>query len=139
MPDFLMFSPNQQALMIKVSNATPDQLQSRIQMMLIGQKKEIFGEHETSVLQDFHEELNDRLSSSRDVTDQSNNYIRNIVLCPNLTTKQLTRNKFTTESKELVWLGKEYLDSENTDQWLSLFSSESGTDLRSFLKLKQEA
>lgn len=124
-PDFLVFSPNQQALMVKVSNTTSDQLQSSIQMMLIGQKKEIFGEHETRILQDFHKELNHRLSGSRDVSDQSNNCIRNIVLCPNLTTKQLTRNEFATKSKDIVWLGKEYLDSENTDKWLSLFSSES--------------
>jgi len=124
-PDFLVFSPNQQALMIKVSNATPDQLQSSIQMMLIGHKKEIFGEYETRVLQDFHKDLYNRLSGSREVTDQSNNYIRSIVLCPNLTTKQLTRNEFATKSKDLVWLGKEYLDSKKTDKWLSLFSSES--------------
>ena len=124
MPDFLVISPDQRAVVIKVSNATPDQMQSRLQMVLIGKNKENIGEQETGVLLDFQKELEQRVSGSSVSAANNRHYLRGIVLCPNLAAKNIARIPESQKHKDHHWIGKEYLDAASFDLWKQIYPPE---------------
>jgi hypothetical protein len=129
MPDFLVISPDQRAVVIKVSNATPDQLQSRLQMVLIGKNKENIGVHETKVLLDFQKELEQRVSGSSDAATNNRHCLRGVVLCPNLADKNIARIPEAQKHKDHHWIGREYLEGDSLELWKQLFPPETLDDV----------
>jgi len=120
MPDFLVITPQRQAIIVKVSDATSKQVQSRLQMILLGSQHGAFGENEARILLKFNEEI-EKLSPG---PSNHHNHVRNVVICPNLTCKQLEQIQFPSNGFEIVWLGKEYLDQQSIDKWNALYPAD---------------
>jgi len=125
MPDFLVLNPDDQAILIKVSDATPKEFKSRLQMMLIGDKNGKVGEKETEILEKFIREVNDRCDGSLDKAG----VLKSVVLFPNLDTKQVARQKPSNTEMDLSWLGSEYLSSSKQSKWQKLFPSQPLDDI----------
>jgi len=123
MPDFLVINPENQAIIVKVSNLNENQIESLFQMTLILDQNGDFITQDIKVLETFHELLIQCLTGTLTNSPDGNNYIRNIIICPNLNSKQINQNGLANKFKEIGWLGKEYLKSEDIEKWFGLFSS----------------
>ncbi len=120
-PDFLVINPDGRAIVIKVSDATPKQWQSKIQMLLMGDNREIIGEHESDILLAFKKAYEDHVNNY----SEEASHINGVVIFPNLSTRDISKNRAKKEEESLVWLGKEYLDDKNIKKWGTFFGNKS--------------
>ena len=88
-PDFLVINPEDQALIIKVSNTTPRKGRSPIQMLLMSEEEAKFGENEIAVLLDFSRKFNQRILGQEEPSE----LIKCIILFPNLTSNHVSQLK----------------------------------------------
>jgi len=117
-PDFLIINPDNRALIIKVSNATPLKGLSNIQMLLTSNVDQTIGENEAAVLIGFLRELELRVNGREEHSD----LIKCIILLPNFVSEQITQLKPQRYQDQIEWFGKEYLDTSNINQWEIAFS-----------------
>ena len=119
MPDFLVMDPDAKAILIKVCDATPKHIKSRIQMVLLGDNEVKTGEREVGILSGFMDQVQDELGENHFDKEA----LRKIVLFPNLTSREVTRIKSNDRPDDILWLGKNYCESDNLEKLISLFPS----------------
>lgn len=125
MPDFLVMDPDNKAILIKVCDATPKHIKSRIQLVLLGDNEVKTGEREIETLSSFMDQVQDELGENH--FDKES--LRKIILFPNLTSREVTRIRPNDQPDDILWLGKNYCEGDNLEELISLFPSRPLDDL----------
>ncbi len=106
-PDFLVRTPQNQALLIKVSSASSQAAHPAAQMLLMETEQPPLGATEAAVLRAFIS----RLPSTFGETDPLR--IQAVVLFPNIEAQKLKRARPQTTDSTILWWGQDALKIEN--------------------------
>lgn len=114
-PDFLLLDPEQRALVLKVSRATPRQAQQapQLQLLVFEQETPVPGESEEQCLQAFLKQV-----TQAGVPDGC---VSAAVLFPNLEAQDLRAIEESGTRPESTWLDKRWVNGRGAGEWETLF------------------
>jgi hypothetical protein len=114
-PDFLLLGPEQQAIILKVSRATPEHARQAPQLQLLELEQEavVPGEAEELCVRTFLRAL------ARDGLDHRQ--IGAAIVFPNLTRRDIRLLEATGSEPHYSWLDRAWLNDQGADAWLTLF------------------
>ncbi len=108
-PDFLLLTPDRQALLLKVCQAAAEQVQPAAQLLLLGSTRLPLGQAEEAVLVAFL----DKHGIDREKCSSA-------LLFPNIPNRSLGRARPASSPSSLLWLGQEMLQMD-VQAWQAAF------------------
>jgi hypothetical protein len=122
-PDFLVLNPQSQALLVKVSGATSQDIHPAAQLLLLEDDRPPLGEQETRVLTQFQGQLRSSIP-----THSATWEISTAVLFPNIPEGSLQESRPIDNDPTVDWLGQEAIKADGITKWQSCFQSISLTE-----------
>jgi hypothetical protein len=117
-PDFLLLGPEQHAIILKVSRATPEHARQAPQLQLLDleQETQVPGEAEELCLRTFMRAMN------REGLDL--HHLAAAILFPNLSHRDILLVEQTGSRPQYAWLDKAWVNDRGADAWLTLFAAQ---------------
>lgn len=106
-PDFLVIDEHGRTLLIKVSSAASDQVNTAAQMLLLQSDQKQLGQNENALLEKF-------VSTLKLPADQC---IETLVIFPNIHNKQANASRLERRAGEPHWVGKEIIQPDSDLAW----------------------
>ncbi len=106
-PDFLVIDEHGRTLLIKVSSAASDQVNTAAQMLLLQSDQKQLGQNENALLEKF-------VSTLKLPADQN---IETLVIFPNIHNKQANASRLERRAGEPHWVGKEIIQPDSDLAW----------------------
>ena len=118
-PDFLVLNPERQALLLKVSGATPMNARPAAQLLLLDDERPQLGHREERILESFLKETNSFLQEGVN----SPGKISTAITFPNITEKVLRESRSIDGSQSIRWLSQETLGADGSSIIHSCFDA----------------
>lgn len=118
-PDFLVLNPEQQALLLKVSGATPKDARPAAQLLLLDDERPPLGHQEEQILKQFLEGFYSGLRSGSRFTGK----ISTAILFPNIPEKPLHESRITDSAPSSRWLSQEAIGIDGISLFQSCFEA----------------
>lgn len=118
-PDFLILNPEGQALLLKVSGATPKDARPAAQLLLLDDERPPLGQPEEQILKQFLKECYPDPQASSGLTGK----ISAAILFPNIPEKPLHESRITDSAPFSRWLSQEALGIDENSLFQSCFEA----------------